>query len=57
VQIVQGDTVSSVEVVEGLKDGRRVQIVKGLSAGDVVMADARRPLAPGAKVRGIPESR
>lgn len=57
VQKVQGDTVSSVEVVEGLKDGRRVQIVKGLSAGDVVMADARRPLAPGAKVRGIPESR
>jgi RND family efflux transporter MFP subunit len=57
VQRVQGDTVSSVEVVEGLKDGRRVQIVKGLSAGDVVMADARRPLAPGARVRGIPESR
>ena len=57
VQKVQGDTVSSVDVVEGLKDGRRVQIVKGLSAGDVVMADARRPLAPGAKVRGIPESR
>jgi RND family efflux transporter MFP subunit len=57
VQKVQGDTVSSVEVIEGLKDGRRVQIVKGLSAGDVVMADARRPLAPGAKVRGIPESR
>jgi RND family efflux transporter MFP subunit len=57
VQKVQGDMVSSVEVIEGLKDGRRVQIVKGLSAGDVVMADARRPLAPGAKVRGIPESR
>jgi RND family efflux transporter MFP subunit len=57
VQRVQGDTVSPVEVVEGLKDGRRVQIVKGLSAGDVVMADARRPLAPGARVRGIPESR
>lgn len=57
VQKVQGDTVSSVDVVEGLKDGRRVQIVKGLSAGDIVMADARRPLAPGAKVRGIPESR
>jgi RND family efflux transporter MFP subunit len=57
VQKVQGDMVSYVEVIEGLKDGRRVQIVKGLSAGDVVMADARRPLAPGAKVRGIPESR
>jgi RND family efflux transporter MFP subunit len=57
VQKVQGDAVSSVEVTEGLKDGRRVQIVKGLAAGDVVMADARRPLPPGAKVRGIPESR
>ena len=53
VQKVQGDTVSAVEVVEGLRDGRRVQIVKGLAEGDVVMADARRPLAPGAKVRGI----
>jgi hypothetical protein len=33
-----------------------VQILKGLSAGDVVLADARRPLADGARVRGI-ESR
>jgi HlyD family secretion protein len=56
VQKVQGDTVTFVEVTEGLSDGARVQIVKGLAAGDTVFADARRPIAPGAKVRGI-ESR
>lgn len=56
VQKVQGDSVSFVEVTEGLSDGARVQIVKGLAAGDVVFADARRPIAEGAKVRGI-ESR
>lgn len=53
VQRVQGDTVSFVEVVEGLADGGRVQIVKGLAAGDLVLADARRQIAAGAKVRGI----
>ena len=57
VQKVQGDTVSIVEVVEGLGDGDRVQIVKGLAAGDTVLADARRQLATGAKVRGIAERR
>jgi RND family efflux transporter MFP subunit len=56
VQRIQGDSVTVVEVTEGLGDGSRVQIVKGLAAGDVVLADARRPLAAGAKVRGI-ESR
>jgi RND family efflux transporter MFP subunit len=53
VQKVQGDVVSIVEVVEGLSDGTRVQIVKGLAAGDTVLADARRQLASGSKVRGI----
>ena len=38
---------------KGLSDGARVQIVKGLAAGDTVLADARRQLAAGAKVRGI----
>lgn len=50
---VQGDTVSTVEVVEGLADGTRVQIVKGLAAGDKVVADGRRQIAPGAKVRAV----
>jgi len=53
VQKVTGDTVAAVEVMEGLADGARVQIKSGLAAGDVVLADARRPLAAGAKVRGI----
>ena len=56
VQKVDGSTVSMVEVTEGLTDGSRVQIVSGLAAGDLVLADARRQLASGAKVRGI-ESR
>jgi hypothetical protein len=48
--------VTFVEVTEGLSDGTRVQIVKGVAAGDTVFADARKPIATGAKVRGI-ESR
>lgn len=50
---VQGDAVSTMEVVEGLGDGTRIQIIKGLSAGDKVVADARRQIAPGAKVRAV----
>ena len=53
VQKVQGDTVTTVEVAEGLTDGARVQITRGLNAGDIVLADARRPIAQGTKVRGI----
>jgi RND family efflux transporter MFP subunit len=56
VQRVQGDTVTAVEVTEGFADGSRVQIKQGLAAGDVVLADARRPVAAGTKVRAI-ESR
>lgn len=50
---LQGDRLSMVEVVEGLNDGTRVQILKGLSAGDKVVADARRQVPAGAKVRGV----
>ena len=53
VQKVKGDTLSTVVVTEGLSDGTRVQILTGLAAGDTVMADARRQLPAGAKVRGI----
>ena len=53
VQKVTGDSVTTVEVVEGLADGGRVQIVKGLAAGDTVLADARRQVPPGVKVRGV----
>ena len=48
---VQGDSVKAVTVTEGLSDGQRVQILTGLVAGDVVVADARRQLSDGAKVR------
>ena len=54
---VQGDTVSTVEVVEGLSDGTRIQITKGIVSGDTVVADARRQVPTGARVRGIAESR
>jgi RND family efflux transporter MFP subunit len=53
VQKVDGSAVSTIDVTEGLTDGSRVQIVRGLAAGDLVLADARRQLAPGSKVRGI----
>jgi RND family efflux transporter MFP subunit len=53
VQKVDGSAVSTIEVTEGLTDGSRVQIVRGLVAGDLVLADARRQLASGARVRGI----
>lgn len=53
VQKVTGDTLSTVVVTEGLSDGTHVQILTGVVAGDAVMADARRQLPAGAKVRGI----
>lgn len=53
VQRVQGDTISTVTVTEGLTDGTRVQILSGLAAGDTVLADARRQIPAGSKVRGI----
>jgi RND family efflux transporter MFP subunit len=49
--VVTGDTVKSVDVTEGLSDGQRVQILTGLNAGDTVVADARRQLADGTRVR------
>lgn len=53
VQKVQGDTLSTVAVTEGLSDGTRVQILAGLAAGDIVLADARRQVPAGSKIRGI----
>lgn len=50
---VTGDTVRAMPVVEGMNDGRRVQIVTGLASGDQVVADARRQLADGAKVKAV----
>lgn len=45
--------VQPVGVVEGLAGDGRVQIVSGLSAGDVVVADARRAIPAGTRVKAI----
>lgn len=50
---VDSDKVTAVPVVEGLGDGRRVQIVSGLVAGDQVIADARRQLPADARVKAV----
>ena len=50
---VDGDKVVPVAVVEGLTDGRLVQIVSGLAAGDQVLADARRQLPANARVKPV----
>ena len=50
---VDGDKVVPVAVVEGLSDGRRVEIISGITAGDQVIADARRQLPPNARVKPV----
>src|SRR6266508_3891289 len=50
---VDGETLSAVPVVEGLSDGRRVQVLSGISAGDQVLADARRRLPAGSRVKAV----
>jgi membrane fusion protein (multidrug efflux system) len=50
---VDGDKVTPVVVSEGLNDGRQVQILSGLVAGDQVLADARRQPPAGARVKAI----
>jgi cobalt-zinc-cadmium efflux system membrane fusion protein len=50
---VEGEKVSPIAVTEGLNDGRQVQIVTGLAAGDQVIADARRQLPADARVKAV----
>jgi RND family efflux transporter MFP subunit len=50
---VQGDTVSVVPVTEGLSDGKRVVLTSGVQRGDKIIADARREVVPGSRVRVI----
>jgi RND family efflux transporter MFP subunit len=50
---IDGDNVTAVPVSEGLSDGRQVQIVSGLAAGDQVLADARRQLPSGSRVKPV----
>jgi RND family efflux transporter MFP subunit len=53
---IDGDIVKAAAVKEGLTDGTSVQILSGLKAGDTVVADARRDVADGVKVRAIAKS-
>jgi HlyD family secretion protein len=50
---VDGDKLSPVPITEGLNDGRQVQILSGLSAGDQVLADARRQPPSGSRVKAV----
>ncbi|MGE0445387.1 MAG: efflux transporter periplasmic adaptor subunit, partial [Vicinamibacterales bacterium] len=54
---VDGDVVQAVPVSEGLTSGTVVQIVSGLAAGDVVVADARRDVADGTRVNAVVAAR
>jgi HlyD family secretion protein len=50
---IDGETLNAVPIVEGLNDGRQVQVISGLSAGDQVLADARRQLPAGSRVKAV----
>jgi RND family efflux transporter MFP subunit len=50
---VQGDTVSIVTVTEGPTDGKRVVLTSGVQRGDAIVADARREVVNGSRVRMI----
>jgi hypothetical protein len=50
---VQGDTVAIVPVTEGLSDGKRVVLTSGVQRGDAIVADARREVVNGSRVRVI----
>ena len=44
---------TEVPVTEGLTSGSFVEISSGLTAGDVIVADARRDIAPGSKINPV----
>ena len=50
---IAGDRIEPARVVEGVADETQVQIVSGLSGGDLLVADARKALEPGARVRPV----
>jgi RND family efflux transporter MFP subunit len=51
---VANDTVSAVRVSEGLGNETQIQILSGLSRGDLIVADGRKAIELGTKVRAIP---
>jgi HlyD family secretion protein len=50
---LDGDKIAVVAVTEGLTDGTRTQLLSGVKPGDVIVADARREVAEGARVRPV----
>ena len=50
---VKDGTVSIVPVTEGLSDGKRVVLTSGVQRGDTIVADARREVVNGSRVRVI----
>jgi RND family efflux transporter MFP subunit len=50
---VVNNVATPVRVTEGLSDGARIQILAGLSAGDVIIADGRKPIEAGTTVRPV----
>ena len=50
---IDGDKINAAPVTEGLSDGRAVQILSGLNAGEQVLADARRQLPAGSRVKAV----
>jgi len=50
---IDNATVQEAPVTEGLSSGTLVQVVAGLKAGDTIVADARRDVAPGAHVNPV----
>lgn len=50
---IEGDRIQPARVAEGITDDAQVQIVTGLSGGDLLVADARKALEPGTRVTPI----
>jgi RND family efflux transporter MFP subunit len=50
---VNGDVVETVDVTEGVSNGRVVQIASGLQPGDVIVSDARQDVAAGTRVNPV----
>jgi HlyD family secretion protein len=48
-----GNKVTVANVTEGLTDGTRILLLSGVKAGDFIIADARREVAEGARVRPV----
>lgn len=48
-----GDKIAIAPVTEGLTDGSRIALISGVKPGDLIVADARREVAEGARVRPV----